>query len=362
MGYKNARERLRDAVNARLGEMPQVAVSMDGLALSMRSAVGAEQGEYLPRMTETEAAELSRTLGIEPLRHMGHNMWAVVTVVTPAMATRWLDSNNGTNRIPKPAHAGRLQRDIAAGRWFLTHEAIAFRADGQLQDGQHRLFAIQEAGHPVLLAIIANVTDEAQMVIDTGASRSAIDYLRFRTGEDLPALLEQAVRLAYKETHGKEWSNPELGEALLKFYPAFNWAYRLFPPRAPGVRNHAVIAALACAVHHVDLAQLERLEQFAKVLCTGASVNPGTDQAAIALGNQLRTAQKTSRLKSNASFRFEVVCHGIQMFLAGESAQTIRAKEGVSYHLPDEAPDYDSLLEGRLAIGKEAKTEAEAEA
>lgn len=58
--------------------------------------------------------------------------------VTPEMAAKWLEGNV-LNRPLKQAHVDRLAREMAAGRWRLTHQGIAFDVSGCLIDGQHRL-------------------------------------------------------------------------------------------------------------------------------------------------------------------------------------------------------------------------------
>ena len=68
--------------------------------------------------------------------------------VTPELACRWLEANT-QNRVVNPAHVDRLVRDMKAGRWYLTHQGIAFDTHGLLVDGQHRLWAILEADVPV---------------------------------------------------------------------------------------------------------------------------------------------------------------------------------------------------------------------
>lgn len=72
-------------------------------------------------------------------------------VVTPAMATKWLEEGNTHNRKVRDSVVMRYAADMKAGRWKQTHQGIAFNGDGTLLDGQHRLFAIIEADTEVLL-------------------------------------------------------------------------------------------------------------------------------------------------------------------------------------------------------------------
>lgn len=60
--------------------------------------------------------------------------------IDPATAERWLKANKRNRKLrrgPVLAYA----RDMAAGNWRLTGEAIKFAPDGTLLDGQHLLGA-----------------------------------------------------------------------------------------------------------------------------------------------------------------------------------------------------------------------------
>jgi hypothetical protein len=106
-------------------------------------------------------------------------------IVTPAMAREWLPLNVENNRNKKPGRIARYARDMVAGKWLLTGEAIKFRAgDGALIDGQNRLAAVVEAGVSVTMTVARGVSDDAMVVIDTGAGRTFADTLKIKGGSD----------------------------------------------------------------------------------------------------------------------------------------------------------------------------------
>jgi hypothetical protein len=69
-----------------------------------------------------------------------------VVIVTPELAERWLQKNHPSNRPIAWQRVEAFANDMRAGAWILTHQGIAFDANGYLIDGQHRLHAVVQAG------------------------------------------------------------------------------------------------------------------------------------------------------------------------------------------------------------------------
>ncbi len=93
--------------------------------------------------------------------------------IDPDTAKTWLDEHNQRNRPVSKAHVRLLAADLAAGRWRTTHQGIAFDRDGQLVDGQHRLWAIVESGVSAVLQVTRGVDPMAFEVIDQHRKRTA---------------------------------------------------------------------------------------------------------------------------------------------------------------------------------------------
>lgn len=100
-----------------------------------------------------------------------------VETITPAIASKYLERNAPTNRKPKDSKIGLYAREMAAGRWQMTGEAIKFSDDGTLIDGQNRLRAIVRADVPVSMLVVRGLPAEAMPVLDSGSSRTAADAL-----------------------------------------------------------------------------------------------------------------------------------------------------------------------------------------
>lgn len=104
--------------------------------------------------------------------------FAVIAEVTPHLATEMLKRNTD-NRQLYTNQVTSLVADIKGGRWHLNGEAIVFAASGELNDGQHRLRAIVEAGVAVQSALVFGVSRESRITLDSGRRRYAQDHLHF---------------------------------------------------------------------------------------------------------------------------------------------------------------------------------------
>lgn len=122
---------------------------------------------------------------------------AEVYVVTPAVAKRWL-ARNVRNRRVGQADVDKYARDMTAGKWQITGEAIKFDTNGALSDGQHRLQAVIKSGVSVPMLIVRGVAPGAQEVMDSGRKRSVSDSLTLN-GIKNSSILQAAARTALKE-------------------------------------------------------------------------------------------------------------------------------------------------------------------
>lgn len=125
---------------------------------------------------------------------------AVVTTetITPEVAAEYLLKNK-KNRNKKPTKIVVYARDMKAGRWAFTGEAIKFDSNGNLIDGQNRLYACIEADAAFTTLVIRGIAPESQGIMDSGAPRSGADQLSLRgfaSGKDLQAVAN--AHFAYK--------------------------------------------------------------------------------------------------------------------------------------------------------------------
>ncbi len=104
------------------------------------------------------------------------NIVAEVMTITPRDATEWLRCNKN-NRPLRKRHVTFLANEILSGNWQVNGQAIVIADDEQVLDGQHRLFAIIEAGKSIQSLVVYGISPEAFRTIDTGAVRTGADAL-----------------------------------------------------------------------------------------------------------------------------------------------------------------------------------------
>lgn len=102
-------------------------------------------------------------------------IFSEVVTVTPELA-RLLLSRNHSNRSVRALVEG-IKTDIVEGRWELNGETIIVSKDGYLNDGQHRLLAVDESGLPIKTVMTFGVERETRFSTDTGSAKTSGDLL-----------------------------------------------------------------------------------------------------------------------------------------------------------------------------------------
>ncbi len=104
-------------------------------------------------------------------------MYARVETITPEIAEAYLRKNKKNRHLRKNA-VSNYARDMKNGKWQLNPQGISFYQNGDLADGQHRLYAVIKAGVPVDFFVIYDVPDESH-ILDYGMKRRVTDILNF---------------------------------------------------------------------------------------------------------------------------------------------------------------------------------------
>ena len=164
---------------------------------------------------------------------------STVEKITPEVAAKILeDSKTIQNRNVSDHHVEWLTSQMRDGRWVLNGEAIIVDEDGQLLDGQHRLWAVVNSGITIESLVTRGVERKAFPTIDTGAARTSSNTLTM-TGEKNTKVLAAALGLLHRYDQGKMlWSlkpsgfSPAVGLALLKQHPEMCDAVEWPAPRA----------------------------------------------------------------------------------------------------------------------------------
>ena len=117
-----------------------------------------------------------------------------VKQITPMLAQAMMSYMHEGQRRLRVGHATSLVAHMTAGR-FEGVDTIKIDCDGNVIDGQHRLFAIIQSGIPQYLPIVTNVPTYVKQYLDQGAKRSEGDRLRMQYGLNPSTGVKTALKL-----------------------------------------------------------------------------------------------------------------------------------------------------------------------
>lgn len=102
--------------------------------------------------------------------------------ITPEYAAYVLENcaPSGSNRTRSPAKVAQLATQMEHGRWNPnSHQGIAFRDDGVIADGQHRLSACAASGVTITTQATYGQPADVYAVVDQGVQRTGAHLLQF---------------------------------------------------------------------------------------------------------------------------------------------------------------------------------------
>jgi len=256
-------------------------------------------------------------------------------LVTPAKAEKWLNLNKN-NRALREGVGEKYAADMKAGRWTECAAPICFYEDGNLADGQHRLFGVVESGMSVWFDIKRGMTREDGLNIDTGQTRNVVDNGRISgIDPDLSMkLISVCLAVHSGDRNGGRMANgatplsdSQKLEVVHRYRECATWALS-HGPRGRGLNSAFVYAAIARA--YLAGVDREKLARFGEVLNKGFS-NGDHESAAVCMRNHL-----TSTTPSATEWReyFLKVQNSIEAFLAGRKRTVIKCVSEEAYPLP----------------------------
>lgn len=226
---------------------------------------------------------------------------ASVVMVDPATAQRWLDRNTH-NRPLSPGLVTLYARDMKAGKWQITGEAVKFAADGTMLDGQHRCAAVVKSGVTVPMFVVRGLSVDVQSAMDTGRKRSASDALHL-TGEKNTSSLAGGARYAIGVQN--------VGHEKAQWYKATTAEIAEFIADNPDIREAADIAVtvsrrIDCtpsltAYAYWRLARVSRPSAAAFFTAAANKVGLADGDPVIALTNTLADARRARKVLPHAA-------------------------------------------------------------
>lgn len=148
-----------------------------------------------------------------------------IVEVTPSLAAEWLERdviNRPISQVAVHTYAGDM-RDL---RWDWNGNTIVLGRNGEVLDGQHRLWAVIETGLAVPFIVVKNVSDAAKLSIDSGRVRRHSDRLHMFAGVERPAAVAASLSLLEQVLHHRpgKVSTHELWKRYEEHRVGFDWA------------------------------------------------------------------------------------------------------------------------------------------
>lgn len=189
-----------------------------------------------------------------------------MTLITPAMAEKWLKESNTSNRPLRKGLVRHYAEMMRRGDWEKHHQGIAFNCDGTLLDGQHRLAAIIESGCCIWMNVSEGVPQSAQIFIDDHAKRTPHDAIAIAGGFSINQKHVAIARsMMSRGSNNGDFSKKDVLEYWRKFGDRIVFAASLFPTNIKRISVAPVLAVIARASWTLPE---DRLRHFAEVLRT----------------------------------------------------------------------------------------------
>lgn len=255
--------------------------------------------------------------------------------LTPDQATKWLEGNVHNRRLHQTV-VERYARDMKAGKWQLSHEAIAFDPSGTLIDGQHRLWAVIESNTPIWVMVAYGVLAETRAVINSGLVRSTSDQIRLGHGLDVSPT-EVAIAKRLRQAPKGSLTTAEALDCLTRHRDAITTAIRAFPRPTRGITIVPVLTVIARAFYHVegDTASLFRIGE----VLTEGKVGQGEEALLLLRNWLLARAPRSSGSKGASGLIYQKTERGVFAFLRREPLSTLYSAPAELFPLPDEKLD-----------------------
>lgn len=164
-----------------------------------------------------------------------------VMSISPEIAQAIIRNNPKNRKINSKGLADRL-RDIADGRWELNGQNVIVAKTGELNDGQHRLWAVILSGSKVRSGVFFGAERISRMTVDTGIVRTGATRLGFLDAPNY-ALAAASVALLHKMDTGRDATATEKTTFYLQNEDETQRAIRAVGGQPKGAPKAAMVVA-----------------------------------------------------------------------------------------------------------------------
>lgn len=235
--------------------------------------------------------------------------------ITPDLAEHIIEKYNTRNRAVRPQRVNEYAKKISEGRMKLHSQGISFSTDGTLNNGQHRLLGVIEAGVPCDFYVTFGEDPAAFDVHDTGGTRTAKDALHIAGYIDTVALAA-AVRIIINIDRGTLISNgPETkvdNDEVVSFVD-INGSIIDCQKRANKIRHklRCALAPIAAAIFLIEMhsKNADKLPAFLDMLTDGGNLS--STSPVLKLRDGLQSRKIADEMRNTVARNSNIVAHFI---------------------------------------------------
>lgn len=286
---------------------------------------------------ETQEGERPAEKPKVDLRRVKHE----VCEVSPPTAVDWLEKNI-RNRDVRQSRVDRYARDMRSGNWMLSNDAIVFDVNGDLINGQHRLWAVVESGETVPMLVARGYPPEAHMSFDGGQLRNAADVMSLMGNTD--TRLKQMVygSIFAIATGKKSLFTPSIAVQMDAIYADdITW----FAQKRNRLMGRASVAASIVLAHHM---YPDEIDLFTDKVITGTNLEEG--DPALIVRDYLTAMLKggTGRGLDTPNVMMLKILRAAQLFIQGKHMTKLqRGEKGFDFFV---SADRTTLLPDGIVL------------
>ena len=242
-------------------------------------------------------------------------------------------TKNPNNRQVKNANVLFLVKEIKEGRWELNGEPIIIDSNGQIVDGQHRLWACVDSNTTISTLIVYGVSPSVINTIDTGTKRIAKDCLDMHNiaNSTLAAstikLINQFERGTYSDvgSFNRVMSNQQVidfyYDNMNKLENSISLANSLYKKC-----NRIISTSIISGLHFLfDKKSKSQAEEFFNKLCTGIGLVDGSPITA--LRNKLTREAVDGNKTMSQKDKVQNIIFAWNKFRSGEKCKSIKVPQ-----------------------------------
>jgi hypothetical protein len=215
-------------------------------------------------------------LGEERKQPMKTALTSTLELVTPQKAASWLARNTRNRRLNRGV-VNKYARDMLNGNWQMTHQGIAFDAEGTLYDGQHRLAAVVQSKTSVMMFVVRGIEPQTITSIDLGKPRSVADVWTMTGRKNVTGVLARTRAIALIETgNSASLSEAEARRVYDVYSNAIDWSVAAVPSNGkPGPFGRATVVG-AFAYAYACEAYADVVASFVQQVTSCSGLAPNT--------------------------------------------------------------------------------------